>query len=111
MDKVGAQSVQERRCGQKNKTQNREPKGLDANGVDLGPLDKLPKKAFVMNNAVPLKTRLEFMPKNALQSRDETLHVWRIPADELANEGVVLQLDFEKGAVDEAISKLADKAK
>ena len=87
------------------------PKGLDANGVDLGPLDKLPKKAFVMNNAVPLKTRLEFMPKNALQSRDETLHVWRIPADELANEGVVLQLDFEKGAVDEAISKLADKAK
>jgi hypothetical protein len=95
----------------KQKQKREPPKGLDANGVDLGPLDKLPKKAFVMNNAVPLKTRLEFMPKNALQSRDETLHVWRIPADELANEGVVLQLDFEKGAVDEAISKLADKAK
>ena len=30
----------------------------------------------------------------------ETLHVWGIPADELANECIVLRLDFAPGALD-----------
>jgi alpha-L-fucosidase len=79
------------------------PKGLDANGVDLGPLDILPKKAVVMNTGAPLDVKVELMPWNAPRSSKETLHVMGIPADELANEGIVLQLDFEKGELDRFI--------
>jgi alpha-L-fucosidase len=83
------------------------PKGLDANGVDLAPIGILPETAVVMNTGTILKTRLELMPKNALKSKKETLHVWGIPADELANEGVVLRLEFEKGDVEKAISSIS----
>ena len=79
------------------------PKGLDANGVDMGPLDILPKKAVVMNTGAPLDVKVELMPWNAPRSNKETLHVMGIPADELANEGIVLQLDFEKGELDRFI--------
>jgi alpha-L-fucosidase len=74
------------------------PKGLDASGLDLAPLAVLPKKATLMNTGAPLKARVELMPWSALKGK-ETLHVWGIPADNLANECIVLQLDFEPGAL------------
>lgn len=79
------------------------PKGLDANGVDLVPFNLLPEKAVVMNTGAPLGTKVELMPWNAPQTNIETLHVWGIPADELANESIVLQLDFAKGELDRFI--------
>ena len=38
------------------------------------------------------------MPWTALKGK-ETLHVWGIPADELANECIVLRLDFAPGSL------------
>ena len=78
------------------------PKGLDATGADLGPLDKVPLSATVMNTGLKLKTKVELMPWNVLARYEyklgkPTLHVWGIPVNELANEAVVLRLDFKPG--------------
>ena len=43
--------------------------------------------------------KVELMPWNAGATRKRTLHVWGIPADELANECMVLRLDFKPGAL------------
>jgi hypothetical protein len=40
------------------------------------------------------------MPSNAKNYGRETLHVWGIPADSLANECIVLRLDFAPGVLD-----------
>ena len=74
------------------------PKGLDTSGLDLAPLDILPKTATLLNTGAPLKARVELMPWSALKGK-ETLHVWGIPADELSNECIVLRLDFAPGAL------------
>lgn len=78
------------------------PDGLDAIGLDCAPLDVLPQKATVMNTGAELKARVELMPWNAPGSKAETLHVWGIPADGLANESIVLRLDFAPGALNDA---------
>lgn len=75
------------------------PDGLDAIGLDCAPLDVLPQKAVVMNTGAELKARVELMPWNAPGSKVETLHLWGIPADELANESIILRLDFAPGAL------------
>ena len=75
------------------------PKGLDATGINLSPLMALPQKATLMNTGAPLKARLDLMPWSALRYGRPTLHVWGIPADALANECVVLRLDFAPGAL------------
>ena len=76
------------------------PKGLDANGVDLRPLAMMPEKVTLLNNGKTLKANVELMPSNAKNYGRETLHVWGIPADELANECIVLRLDFATGVLD-----------
>ena len=75
------------------------PKGLDATGINLSPLMVLPQKATLMNTGEPLKARLDLMPWSALRYSRPTLHVWGMPADNLANECVVLRLDFAPGAL------------
>ena len=75
------------------------PKGMDATGLDMAPFGVLPEKATLLNTGAPLKARLELMPWSALRTGHETLHVWGIPADDLANECVVLRLDFAPGAL------------
>lgn len=73
------------------------PKGLEANGLDLGPLDVLPTKATLLNSGVALKTELELFPWNGPKSDKKTLHLWGIPADEFANECLVVKLEFDGG--------------
>ena len=70
------------------------PKGLDASGVDLRPLAAMPEKVTLLNNGKTLKAKVELMPSNAKGYGRETLHVSGIPADEFANECIVLRLDF-----------------
>jgi alpha-L-fucosidase len=70
------------------------PKGLDASGVDLRPLDAMPEKVVLLNTGKTLKAKVELMPSNAKGYGRETLHVSGIPADELDGECVVLRLDF-----------------
>ena len=77
------------------------PSGLDATGLDLRPLTILPEKATLLNTGKALNARVELMPWNAGRFDSETLHVWGIPADDLANECVVIRLDFAPGALRE----------
>jgi len=76
------------------------PTGLDATGLDLRPLTVMPERATLLNTGKALNARVELMPWNAGRFDHETLHVWGIPADELANECIVLRLDFAPGALD-----------
>ena len=75
------------------------PTGLDATGLDLRPLTVMPERATLLNTGKALNARVEFMPWNAGRFDRETLHVWGIPADDLANECVVIRLDFAPGAL------------
>lgn len=70
------------------------PQGLEATGIDLSPLAIQPTKAILLNTGAELKTRVELMPWNGPQSDKPTLHVWGVPADELANECLIMRLDF-----------------
>ena len=70
------------------------PKGLDASGVDLRPLAAMPEKVTLLNTGKTLRANVELLPSNAMSYGRETLHVSGIPADELANECIVLRLDF-----------------
>ena len=75
------------------------PRGLDASGVDLGPLDRLPKRATLLNSGTELNAKVELMPWNvqarvAYKPGRPTLHVWGIPVDDWANEGLVVKLEF-----------------
>ena len=76
------------------------PKGLDASGFDMGPFALMPEKVTLMNTGKTLNARVELMPWNASSFKRETLHVWGIPADALANECIVLRLDFPVGVLD-----------
>ena len=75
------------------------PKGLEARGLDLGPLDVLPQRASLLNDGRELRTELDLFPWNGPKSDKKTLHVRDIPADEYANEGMVLRLDFRPGDI------------
>ena len=73
------------------------PTGLDATGLDLRPLTVMPERATLLNTGKALNARVELMPWNVGDFNRETLHVWGIPADELANECMVIRLDFAPG--------------
>ena len=76
------------------------PTGLDATGLDLRPLTVMPEKVTLLNTGKALNARVELMPWNVGSFNRETLHVWGIPADSLANECIVLRLDFTPCVLD-----------
>ena len=71
-----------------------------ASGVNLAPLAVKPLKATLLNTGAALKTRVEMMPCNRFHFGRESLHVWGIPVGDLADECVVLRLDFAPGELD-----------
>lgn len=77
------------------------PKGLEATGLNLAPLDVLPEKATLLNSGMELKTEIELFPWSCPKSDKRTLHVWGVPADEYANECMVMRLDFKPGVLPE----------
>ena len=69
---------------------------LDAprkSGITLKPLEIQPKKATLLNNGLELKSKVEIMPSMHAENK-AYLHIWNIPADELANEAVILKRIF-----------------
>ena len=80
------------------------PNGLDATGVDLGPLARESVRATLLNTGKELKAKVEVMPWNAKASAvytpaKPTLHVWGIPVDDCVGESVVIRLDFPPDAL------------
>lgn len=73
------------------------PKGLSRCGLDLSPLDRMPVSATLLNTGARLDCEVVPMPRSIRQLRRPCLHVRNIPADELANESVVVRLDFPPG--------------
>ena len=74
------------------------PDGLDASGVDLDPIDTLPERATLLNTGGALKVELDASPIKGPKSDKKTLHVYGIPADDIANECAVIRLDFPPAA-------------
>ena len=75
---------------------------LDAprkSGITLKPLEIQPKKATLLNNGLELKSKVEIMPSMHAENK-AYLHIWNIPADELANEAVILKLEFDSFILD-----------
>ena len=70
------------------------PKGLDRRGVNLGSEVGLPRRAVLLNNGAELGLELVPMPSDFERMRRPSLHVYGIPADEFANESVVIGLEF-----------------
>ena len=73
-------------------------------GITLKPLNIQPKKATVLNNGHELKSKVEVMPA-LWEEHKACLHVWSIPADELANEAVILKLEFDSFALDKMLNE------
>ena len=63
-------------------------------GITLKPLEIQPQKATLLNNGQELKAKVEIMPFMHAEHK-AYLHIWDIPADELANEAVILKLEFD----------------
>ena len=72
------------------------PDGLDASGFSAAPLAVLPVDAICLNTGTRLRTAVEMMP---WQLGANVLHVMGVPADALANESVVVRLDFREGDI------------
>jgi len=70
------------------------PNGLDASGFSAAPLAVKPVRAVVLNDGTELRTAVQRMPWSASKL---TLHVMGVPSDALANESVVIRLDFKPG--------------
>ena len=67
------------------------PRGLDARGVDLKPLIDTPRSVTLLNRGRPLDFAVEMLPCNWRETT-KSLHIGGIPADELANESVVIRI-------------------
>jgi len=72
------------------------PKGIEADGLSLAPIKDLPKKAVLLNTGRELSCEVTDFPWSSKPgSAAETyLHVRGIPADDLANECVVIRLEY-----------------
>lgn len=71
------------------------PKGLDKTGVSLRPLARLPKAATLLNTGAALTAELADLPSDYKLDSGRVLHLRGIPAGALADESVVIRLDFE----------------
>ena len=92
----GSDGVLATRCG--NVVYLHYAKGLSATGVRVRPFDTVPTRATVLNTGETLKAELAVLPSD-WERAERTLHVYGIPADRLANESVVLKLDFGRSDV------------
>ena len=72
------------------------PRGLDRRGVDLSPIGTEPTAVTLLNTGAKLPFELVPMPRSYRELRRNCLHVRGIPADELANEGVVIKVEFSE---------------
>ncbi len=69
----------------------------ESDGLALKPINVLPKSAVVLNNGKQLACELAYLPFYffAGGTAEEYLHVMGIPVNELADEVIVLRLEFE----------------
>lgn len=82
------------------------PDGLNSCGLTLKPIDVLPKSATLLNDGRKLKYAITTRPEDKGWSagddilRRQTLHVFDIPADEFADETMVLKIELDEGKIE-----------
>lgn len=67
-------------------------KGLQSTGIDLKPMRTQPRSVVLLNTGTHLESSVEKLPMN-WEGLVESLHLRGIPADNLANESVVIRMD------------------
>lgn len=69
--------------------------GVDRNGLNLKPFDRLPRKATLLNTGAELNATVAPMPSNFDgKTTVSSLHLQGVPADDLAGMPVVIRLEF-----------------
>ena len=82
------------------------PDGLNARGLTLKPIDVLPKSVTLLNDGRSLKYSITTRPEDKGWSapdnilRHQTLHIFDIPADEFADETMVLRIELDEGKIE-----------
>ena len=82
------------------------PDGLNARGLTLKPIDVLPKLVTLLNDGRSLKYSITTRPEDKGWSapdnilRRQTLHIFDMPADEFADETMVLRIELDEGKIE-----------
>ena len=82
------------------------PDGLNARGLTLKPIDVLPKSVTLLNDGRSLKYSITTRPEDKGWSapdnilRRQTLHIFDMPADEFADETMVLRIELDEGKIE-----------
>ncbi len=82
------------------------PDGLNSRGLTLKPIDVLPKSVTLLNDGRSLKYSITTRPEDKGWSapdnilRHQTLHIFDMPADEFADETMVLRIELDEGKIE-----------
>ena len=82
------------------------PDGLNSRGLTLKPIDVLPKSVTLLNDGRNLKYAITTRPEDKGWSapdnilRRQTLHIFDMPADEFADETMVLRIKLDEGKIE-----------
>ncbi len=82
------------------------PDGLNSRGLTLKPIDVLPKSVTLLNDGRKLKYAITTRPEDKGCSapdnilRRQTLHIFDVPADEFADETMVLKIELDEGKIE-----------
>lgn len=82
------------------------PDGLNSRGLTLKPIDVLPKSVTLLNDGRSLKYSITTRPEDKGWSapdnilRRQTLHIFDMPADEFADETMVLRIELDEGKIE-----------
>ena len=82
------------------------PDGLNARGLTLKPIDVLPKSVTLLNDGRSLKYSITTRPEDKGWSAPDnilihqTLHIFDMPADEFADETMVLRIELDEGKIE-----------
>lgn len=82
------------------------PDGLNSCGLTLKPIDVLPKSVTLLNDGRKLKYAITTRPEDKGWSapdnilRHQTLHIFDVPADEFADETMVIKIELDEGKIE-----------
>ena len=74
-------------------------KGLAGNGFKLKPINVMPEKATLLNTNRPVDCVVDFSPSDQLEPKSY-LRLRNLPANEMADQVLVVKLEFKKSLVD-----------
>ena len=74
-------------------------KDIQSTAVILKPLDKLPKKATLLNNGQELEARVDYLP-SLYRDHHPFLRIRDLPTNEITDEVLIIKLEFDESIND-----------